>query len=110
MMHIYRYILVLLTLFSACSDRRDIEPLAGNQKIRFELFARSGSQGLPVARSGANESSVSTRPWVLVFRGTGTNASFVEAVQAEEFSDGTYVYLTSQSDPCQLLVLANSPG
>lgn len=113
-MHIlYRYILVLsalLALFSACSDREDIEPIAGNQKIRFELFARSGSQGLPAARSGANENSVSAQPWVLVFRGTGTNASFVEAVQAEEFSDGTYVYLTSQSDPCQLLVLANSPN
>ena len=107
------YLLVLLTFFSACSIKEEVpgEPVTiGETKVRFELFTKAGTYGLPVSRAGDNESVVDQQPWVLVFLGTGGTASFVEAVQAELYNGKTYVYLEEQAGNCQLLILANSPS
>lgn len=107
------YLLVLLTFFSACSIKEEVpgEPVTiGETKVRFELFTKAGTYGLPVSRAGENESVVDQQPWVLVFLGTGGTASFVEAVQAELYNGKTYVYLEEQAGNCQLLILANSPN
>ena len=107
------YLLVLLTFFSACSIKEEVpgEPVTiGETKVRFELFTKAGTYGLPVSRAGENESVVDQQPWVLVFLGTGGTASFVEAVQAESYNGKTYVYLEEQAGNCQLLILANSPN
>lgn len=107
------YLLVLLTFFSACSIKEEVpgEPVTiGETKVRFELFTKAGTYGLPVSRAGENESVVDQQPWVLVFLGTGGTASFVEAVQAELYNGKTYVYLEEQAGNCQLLILANSPS
>ena len=107
------YLLVLLTFFSACSIKEEVpgEPVTiGETKVRFELFTKAGTYGLPVSRVGENESVVDQQPWVLVFLGTGGTASFVEAVQAELYNGKTYVYLEEQAGNCQLLILANSPS
>ena len=107
------YLLVLLTFFSACSIKEEVpgEPVTiGETKVRFELFTKAGTYGLPVSRAGENKSVVDQQPWVLVFLGTGGTASFVEAVQAELYNGKTYVYLEEQAGNCQLLILANSPN
>lgn len=107
------YLLVLLTFFSACSIKEEVpgEPVTtGETKVRFELFTKAGTYGLPVSRAGENENVVDQQPWVLVFLGTGGTASFVEAVQAELYNGKTYVYLEEQVGNCQLLILANSPS
>ena len=107
------YLLVLLSFFSACSIKEEVpgEPVTiGETKVRFELFTKAGTYGLPVSRAGENESVVDQQPWVLVFLGTGGTASFVEAVQAELYNGKTYVYLEEQAGNCQLLILANSPS
>ena len=107
------YLLVLLTFFSACSIKEEVpgEPVTiGETKVRFELFTKAGTYGLPVSRAGENESVVDQQPWVLVFLGTGGTASFVEAVQAELYNGKTYVYLLKYLQNCQLLILANSPS
>lgn len=104
---------MLLTFFSACSIKEEVpgEPVTiGETKVRFELFTKAGTYGLPVSRAGENESVVDQQPWVLVFLGTGGTASFVEAVQAELYNGKTYVYLEEQAGNCQLLILANSPN
>lgn len=107
------YLLVLLTFFSACSIKEEVPGelvTIGETKVRFELFTKAGTYGLPVSRAGENESVVDQQPWVLVFLGTGGTASFVEAVQAELYNGKTYVYLEEQAGNCQLLILANSPS
>ena len=53
-----------------------------DEKIRFELFTKTGAYGLPVARASASETAVDQRIWVLVFRGTDENAEFVEAARS----------------------------
>lgn len=108
----YKGILILFTLllsFSACSIKEDEKggPVITDEKIRFELFTKTGAYGLPVARASASETAVDQRIWVLVFRGTDENAEFVEAVQADEFNGKTYIYLTESPDACRLLILAN---
>ena len=108
----YKGILILFTLllsFSACSINEDESggPFVSDEKIRFELFTKTGAYGLPVARASASETAVEQGIWVLVFRGTDGNAEFVEAVQADELNGKTYVYLTESSDACRLLILAN---
>ena len=55
------YLLVLLTFFSACSIKEEVpgEPVTiGETKVRFELFTKAGTYGLPVSRAGENESVV----------------------------------------------------
>ena len=52
----YKGILILFTLllsFSACSIKEDEKggPVITDEKIRFELFTKTGAYGLPVAQS-----------------------------------------------------------
>jgi len=58
----YKGILILFTLllsFSACSIKEDERggPVVTDEKIRFELFTKTGAYGLPVARASAKQ------PW-----------------------------------------------
>lgn len=77
------------------------------EKVQLEIFTRANSYHLPSTRG--NENAVDMTPWVLVFKGTGTNATFVEAVKAFELVGKRYVVLTKQTDGSkyQLLILAN---
>ena len=75
------YLLVLLTFFSACSIKEEVpgEPVTiGETKVRFELFTKAGTYGLPVSRAGENESVVDQQPWVLVFLGTSGKLSIID--------------------------------
>ena len=84
--------LVIILLISACEhetlltgepdDPGDIS----EDKVRLEIFARANSYRLPSTRALGDENTVEMTPWVLVFRGSGTGAIFVEAVQAFEFA------------------------
>ena len=107
--------LVIILLISACEhetlltgepdDPGDIS----EDKVRLEIFARANSYRLPSTRALGDENTVEMTPWVLVFRGSGTGAIFVEAVQAFEFAGKRYVLLTKRTDGSkyQLLILAN---
>ena len=108
----YKDILILCTVLlslSACSIQEEERggPVVVDEKIRFELFTKTGAYGLPVSRAGADETNVDQRLWVLVFSGADENAEFVEAVQANESNGKTYIYLTEHPGACQLLILAN---
>ena len=111
-MHINKlFYLILLLLISSCEhDINSSEQQGGGEdmgeKVQIEIFTRATSYDLPSTR--AAESDVSMTPWVLVFRGEGGSATFVEAVQAFEMVGKRYVILTKQSSKCQLLVLANT--
>ena len=108
--HIILFGVLLALLFQGCVKEHNIGDYPSDgERIRFELFARTGSYGVPAARAGANENTLDKTPWVLVFAGTGPTATFVEAVKAELdiVNNRSYVYLTKQTGPCQLLVLAN---
>jgi len=79
----------------------------GGDKIQIEIFTRANSYQLPSAR--ATENQVNMTPWILVFKGEGAGAVFVEAVQAFEMASKRYVLLTRQpaGSKYQLLILAN---
>lgn len=105
-----QFITILLSLpFLGCETGEYLkkgQDTSGN-KVRFELFTKSGSYGLPITRAGADESALDQTPWILVFTGSDQNATFAEAVQAEINNGKSYVYLEKQTVPCQLLLLAN---
>lgn len=115
MKYIQRNILMVIALLpllvAACiaEDRQGEERPPVSEKIRFELFTKTDSYGVPVTRATANEDEVDKETlWVLVFLGSDDNATFVEAVQTEQIGAKSYVTLTPQTSRCQLLVLANS--
>ncbi|MFR5659434.1 MAG: hypothetical protein ACLUDU_16335 [Butyricimonas faecihominis] len=86
----YKGILILFTLllsFSACSIKEDERggPVVTDEKIRFELFTKTGAYGLPVARASASETAVDQGIWVLVF-GNRWECGICEAVQADELN------------------------
>lgn len=96
---------------SPLSDDSTTDPVV--EKVRVEIFARAQSYEQPAVRALADEKTVSMKPWVLVFRGAGDNATFIEAVQAFEMVSKRYVLLTPQSGAAggyQLLILANPMG
>ena len=83
------------------------EEEALKEKVQIEIFARAKSYSLPPTR--ALESEVGKTPWILVFKGQGAGATFIEAVQAFEMINKRYVLLTKQpaGNKYQLLILAN---
>lgn len=106
----------LMLMIVACeqsplSDDSTTDPVV--EKVRVEIFARAQSYDQPAVRALADEKTVSMKPWVLVFKGSGDNATFIEAVQAFEMVSKRYVLLTPQSGAAggyQLLILANPMG
>lgn len=107
------YILLIL-LISGCEHDADIAEQPGgddisDDKVQIEIFTRANSYHLPSTRTAEDE--VGMTPWVLVFKGQGGNATFVEAVQAFEMAGKRYVLLTKQPSGSnyQLLILANPP-
>ena len=115
-MRIQRTYLVIIGFFllcftAGCSSEHELYVNGYGDRVRLELFTRADPYSAPVTRASANESVLDKTPWVLVFSGSGTTATFVEAVQAEVAADGkSYVYLSRQTGPCQLLVLGNASG
>ena len=105
------FYLLLLLLISSCEhDINSTEQQGGgndsDDKVQIEIFTRAHSYDLPSTRAAEND--ISMTPWVLVFKGNGGSATFVEAVQAFEMVGKRYVILTKQSSKCQLLNLANT--
>lgn len=106
------FYLFLLLLISSCehdanvvSDQGQVE--VPDEKVQIEIFTRASSHQLPSTR--ANETNIEMTPWVLVFKGQGSGAIFVEAVQAFEMANKRYVILNKQpvDNKYQLLILAN---
>ena len=107
------FYLIFMILISSCvheiylSEEPEEEKEEPMDKVRIEIFTRANPYNLPTTR--AAESEVGMTPWVLVFKGNGENATFVEAVQAFELVGKRYVILTKQpaGTKYQLLILAN---
>lgn len=106
--------MIILILFPACEHEVLIsggqEEIASEDKVRIELFTRANSYGLPSTRALGDEETVGKTPWILVFRGNNSGATFVEAVQAFELIGKRYVLLTPRNDGSkyQILILANT--
>lgn len=110
--------MMLLVLMAACENEvlSSGRPDGGETpdgKVRVEIFARANSYPIPSTKGVNDENTVGMTPWVLVFKGNGSSATFVEAVQAYESSAGKrFVVLTKQpaGSKYQLLILANPPS
>lgn len=107
------FCLFLLLLVSSCEHDTNVVPGQGqvevpDEKVQIEIFTRASSHQLPSTR--ANETNIEMTPWVLVFKGQGSGAVFVEAVQAFEMANKRYVILNKQplDNKYQLLILANT--
>lgn len=55
----------------------------------------------------ASEDAIGATPWVLVFSGTGDDATFLEAKQATIVGAKSIVSLVPRSTPCRLLIVSN---
>lgn len=117
--HIINFLsMMLLVLMAACenevlSSGRPDDGETPDGKVRVEIFARANSYPIPSTKGVNDENTVGMTPWVLVFKGNGGSATFVEAVQAYESSAGKrFVVLTKQpaGSKYQLLILANPPS
>lgn len=111
---IYILSTMLLMLTTACenevlSSGRPDGGETADGKVRIEIFARANAYPIPVTKGVDDENKVGMTPWVLVFKGEGGNATFIEAVQAYEVVGKRYVVLTKQpaGSKYQLLILAN---
>lgn len=102
------WLLTLFLLFTSCYEVELLsDATKGDDKVQIELFSRATAYNRPVTRATANEDAIAEKPWVLVFKGTNDNATFVEAAQAMVMNGKRYVLLTKQSEACRLLLLAN---
>ena len=106
--------MLLLLLMTACehevlSSGHPDEGETSDDKVRIEIFARANDYKLPSTKGTDNENKVGKTPWILVFKGNGENATFIEAVQAFELVGKRFVILTKQpaGNKYQLLILAN---
>lgn len=111
---IYILSTMLLMLTTACENEvllsgHPDEGETSDGKVRIEIFARANSYPIPVTKGVDDENKVGMTPWVLVFKGEGASATFIEAVQAYEVVGKRYVVLTKQpaGSKYQLLILAN---
>lgn len=108
---VFFYLILLLFMVGCEHDvstmGQENEEEVLKEKVQIEIFARAKSYSLPPTR--ALESEVGKTPWILVFKGQGTGATFIEAVQAFEMISKRYVLLTGQpaGNKYQLLILAN---
>lgn len=104
-------VLILLSV-SSCYDETLVAAEQEDKTVQLELFTRATSYDTPVSRASANENVVGETPWVLVFKGTGTTATYVEAAQAFTVPgvNKKYVALTKGSGAYRLLILANPQG
>ena len=108
------FYLILLLIVTGCehdvnvtAQQNEEELSDEREKVKIEIFARANSYSLPSTRAAEDE--VGRTPWVLVFKGQGAGATFIEAAQAFEMVSKRYVLLTEQTDGSkyQLLILAN---
>ena len=112
--HIIRLLAVVPVLsLSSCYYEEEWETIGQEDKmVRVELFTRAASYDAPVSRISANEDAVGGTPWILVFKGSGNGATYVEASQAFTLpnTNQTFVALTKGSGAYRLLILANPQG
>lgn len=112
--HIIRLLAVVPVLsLSSCYYEEVWETIGQEDKmVRVELFTRAASYDAPVSRVSANEYAVGGTPWILVFKGSGNGATYVEASQAFTLpnTNQTFVALTKGSGAYRLLILANPQG
>lgn len=112
--HIIRLLAVVPVLsLSSCYYEEVWETIGQEDKmVRVELFTRAASYDAPVSRISANEDAVGGTPWILVFKGSGNGATYVEASQAFTLpnTNQTFVALTKGSGAYRLLILANPQG
>ena len=108
------FYLILLLIVTGCehdvnvtAQQNEEEPSNEKEKVKIEIFTQANSYSLPSTRAAEDE--VGRTPWVLVFKGQGAGATFIEAAQAFEMVSKRYVLLTEQTDGSkyQLLILAN---
>lgn len=108
------FYLILLLIVTGCehdvnvtAQQNEEEPSDEKEKVKIEIFTRANSYSLPSTRAAEDE--VGKTPWVLVFKGQGAGATFIEAAQAFEAVSKRYVLLTEQTDGSkyQLLIFAN---
>lgn len=102
-------------LMASCSNELDDDGegkgVDNGKKARIEIFTNADAYQAPVTKIGvADENTVGTTPWVLVFRGTGDNAAFFEAQQAVTSGGSTYVNLTRTTEYCRVMIIGNAPG
>lgn len=112
--HIIRLLAVVPVLsLSSCYYEEEWETIGQEDKmVRVELFTRAASYDAPVSRISANEDAVGGTPWILVFKGSGNGATYVEASQAFTLpnTNQTFVALTKGSGAYRLLILTNPQG
>lgn len=112
LLHIGIWTLMTLLVLMGCEPPQVLGGLeAGDDKVKLELTLQTNPYQLPLApRTRANGDDVISTIWLLVFRGNDANATFVEAVLAENEGGKSYVEITRQTNACQLLALGNQQG
>ena len=107
--HILSFVILFSLGLSGCVKEQCLDgcPPTDNT-VKLELFTRSNNYGVPVSRASAQEFTAAKDPWVLVFKGTGATATFVEAKQAYVADNRSFIELTEGSGQHQLLVYANT--
>lgn len=83
------FYLILLLIVTGCehdvnvtAQQNEEEPSDEKEKVKIEIFTRANSYSLPSTRAAEDE--VGKTPWILVFKGQGAGATFIEAAQAFE--------------------------
>ena len=101
---------VLTMAACAREEAGGIPPRPGDPgaKVRIEIHTDADSFARPVSKALADEDAVGDTPWVLVFTGTGDNAVFSEAVEAQYTGTATVAELTETTVPGRILVIANA--
>lgn len=112
-LHTATYLILPIIALTACRKEILLPPepdgISASEKVRIELFAKIPEYTPPATRTGsAQENTIDMKPWVLVFKGSNDNATYVEAAQAIDMAGQRFVELTAQTTACRLLILANT--
>lgn len=101
-------LLVLMTLAGCSKVQSAIEQ--PKEKVEIRLYNQALDYSVPKTRAGAaDENAVAELPWVLVFRGAMlSTATYVESAQVYKKGTGYYVDLTTQNEPCSILIYSNN--
>ncbi|NDV82841.1 hypothetical protein [Bacteroides sp. 51] len=106
----YNFLLLatILLSFTSCIREYFDDPVEVSDRVMLELFTRLRNYDRPLNRAGlANETTVDTEPYILVFKENSGSFIFEEAVKSYRKTSKTYAILKKQTDACKLLILAN---
>lgn len=104
----FLFIIAFAIGMGACTEETVIDhggKTTPDGKVRLTLTMNTGGYEQPVTR--ANENLIGNTPWVFVFKGAGSTATFLEAKQAEYSSGVTSVTLSPVNEAVRIMVLAN---